>query len=86
MYYKKNSTYNSNTINLGVWSGLIYGEGFGYRERVAGRLICEYSTSSTPTINPWFITGFVDGEGSFMVQIVKNNKLKLGWRIYYIFK
>lgn len=36
------------------------------------------STSSVPTINPWFISGFVDGEGSFMVQIVKNNKLKTG--------
>lgn len=75
LYYKKSYTYNSNTINPGVWSGLIYGEGFSYRERVAGTLICEYSTSSTPTINPWFITGFVDGQGSFMVQIVKKGLL-----------
>lgn len=32
-------------------------------------------------LNPWFVTGLVDAEGSFMVNIIKNNKLKIGWRI-----
>nr|WPM94704.1 hypothetical protein [Ceratocystis fimbriata]WPM94756.1 hypothetical protein [Ceratocystis fimbriata] len=31
--------------------------------------------------NPWYITGFVDGEGSFMLTIIKDKKYKLGWRI-----
>jgi hypothetical protein len=29
-------------------------------------------------INPYFITGFVDGEGSFVIRIRENNKLKVG--------
>lgn len=31
-------------------------------------------------LNPWFITGFTDGEGSFILTIIKDNKYKLGWR------
>ena len=30
-------------------------------------------------INPWFITGFIDGEGCFDVSITKNQELKVGW-------
>ena len=29
----------------------------------------------------YWITGFADGEGSFMVSISKNSKSKLGWKI-----
>ena len=32
-------------------------------------------------LNPWFITGFTDGEGSFILTIIKDNKYKLGWRV-----
>jgi len=39
-----------------------------------------------PKLNPWFITGFIDAEGSFVVSIYKNNKLKLGWSIFTRFK
>nr|AAB50391.1 intronic endonuclease [Cyclocybe aegerita] len=45
-----------------------------------------YSTSNSPIqifpINPWFITGFTDAEGSFMVSITKNENSKLKWGIY----
>ena len=33
------------------------------------------------TINPWFLTGFVDGEGCFDVSITKNQELKVGWEV-----
>ena len=32
-------------------------------------------------INPWFLTGFIDGEGCFDVSITKNQELKVGWEI-----
>jgi hypothetical protein len=31
-------------------------------------------------INPWYVTGFADGEGSFILTIIKDKKYKLGWR------
>ena len=30
-------------------------------------------------LNPWFISGFVDGEGSFFTTIYKNNNYKKSW-------
>lgn len=33
------------------------------------------------TLNPWFVTGFTDGEGSFILTIIKDKKYKLGWRV-----
>ena len=32
-------------------------------------------------LNPYFITGFSDGEGSFVIIIRRNSKFKIGWRI-----
>ena len=32
-------------------------------------------------LNPQFITGFTDAEGSFIIIIRKNNKFKIGWRV-----
>ena len=41
-----------------------------------------FSTLSTRgNINPWFITGLIDAEGSFSVIIDKNKPRKLGWRV-----
>jgi hypothetical protein len=32
-------------------------------------------------INPWFLTGFTDAEGSFIVSIYANSAYKLQWRV-----
>jgi len=37
-------------------------------------------------LNPWFITGFTDGEGSFIILILKNPKLKSGWECRVCFQ
>ena len=36
------------------------------------------------SLNPWFITGFTDGDGSFTVSISKKNT-GMGWKIQPIF-
>ena len=41
---------------------------------------------SKDKLNPWFITGFVDAEGSFQISIVKNKELKTGWRVQSSFQ
>ena len=37
--------------------------------------------SSIFNFNPWFVTGFYDGEGSFIISITKNKNTKLGWLV-----
>ena len=36
-------------------------------------------------LDPWFITGYPDGERCFHISITKNKKLNLGWSVQYIF-
>ena len=36
-------------------------------------------------LNPWYITGFVDGEGCFQISILKNENLKVGWTVRLVF-
>jgi hypothetical protein len=40
-----------------------------------------YHTSATPTLHPWFITGFADAEASFRLNIYKNKNVKIGWGV-----
>ena len=37
-------------------------------------------------LNCWFITGFCDGESSFMLNILKNSKIKTGWEVRLSFE
>jgi hypothetical protein len=43
------------------------------------------NTTTEAEINPWFLTGFVDGEGCFSIKIQQNAKLKTKWRIRPVF-
>ena len=50
----------------------------------------KFTTSSfnliNKTINPFFITGLTDGEGSFVSIIRMNSSLRLGWRVEILFQ
>jgi len=37
-------------------------------------------------INPLFITGFSDGEGSFSIKVIKNKEYKTGFRVTQSFR
>lgn len=37
--------------------------------------------NSKVKLDPYFVTGFIDGEGSFTISVQKNQKLKIGWEI-----
>ncbi len=41
-------------------------------------LNCPVTENNNNIINPGFITGFVDGEGSFQIVVLKNNEIKIG--------
>lgn len=50
---------------------------------------CKFSTTTIDLLayklNPYYITGFVDGEGSFIITVNPNSKLKTGYRVKAIF-
>lgn len=45
--------------------------------------ICSYSRQQK--LDPWFVTGFTDGEGCFILSIVENKNYKVGWRVQTLF-
>lgn len=42
--------------------------------------------SSLPKMNPWFLTGFLDGESSFYIILDKSNNVKTGWSVRAVFE
>jgi hypothetical protein len=40
-----------------------------------------FSSEKPKVVEPFFFTGFIDGEGSFSILVIKDNKRTLGWRI-----
>lgn len=45
--------------------------------------VCDNLQASS--INPWFITGFVDAEGSFSIKLSKNSSYRTGWKSEFVF-
>jgi intein-encoded DNA endonuclease-like protein len=41
---------------------------------------------NTDKLNPWFVTGFTDGEGCFLINVRPNSKLKIGYSVELVFK
>lgn len=53
------------------------------------RVVCrKYSETKSINcqFNPFFVTGFIDGEGSFGIHVYKNVKYNTGWDIRYYLK
>ena len=44
-----------------------------------------HNSTATQKIHPGFITGFIDGEGSFSISLLKDKKYKCGWRVKPVF-
>lgn len=38
------------------------------------------------TVPPWFISGFADAEGTFVIIVRKNTKYRLGWKVEAVFR
>lgn len=46
----------------------------------------ENPTQISPSLNPLFVTGFTDAEGSFMISFTKTSESRHGFRIRAIFQ
>lgn len=59
------------------------------RSFIPGRLIRKRNFHSSPnkgdSLNPYYVTGFSDGEASFHVSIVKNKNFKVGYQVSLVF-
>jgi hypothetical protein len=49
------------------------------------RIAENFTSSNSSKLNPWFLTGFSDAEGSFIIKIQKNDKLRTKWRVRPVF-
>lgn len=38
------------------------------------------------TLDPYYITGFADGEGCFSISIYKDSRMLTGWQVKPVFK
>lgn len=61
-----------------------------YRSKVTGygpvsRRYISY-TKKIFSLNPWFVTGFTDAEGSFRIILRKNTELNVGWSVGPVFQ
>lgn len=41
---------------------------------------------NTNKLNPWFVTGFIDAEGCFLINVRPNSKMKIGYSVELVFK
>jgi LAGLIDADG endonuclease len=62
-----------------------------YQTRIPSKLIiigCRTFSSSSlkPKLNPWFVTGIIDAEGTFCTTIYKNKAYKTGWVVISFFE
>ena len=53
-----------------------------YQIKVPSKQLNYFSTlHSNNRLNPWFVTGLADSEGTFTIMIDPNQKRTLGWRV-----
>jgi len=75
----KNKLYSTSAISLS--SASCASNGLGYAKQP------NFSNSEfVVKMNPWFLTGFSDGEASFLINIQKTNGGKTGWTCWLAFE
>ena len=47
---------------------------------------CYFAEQCNEKLYPWYLTGFVDGVGSFLINVKARSDLKLAYNVYLVFK
>lgn len=83
LYFKKSLAKHGNHSVFSINKYVIKGRGgrVSIIRRFSSSLSSAAFTSQPFSCNPDWITGFVDAEGSFGVQIVKSPLYRLGWTV-----
>jgi len=63
--------------NFGLFSNIIESS----QIKIPTKVLLSKNYSTLSILDPWFLTGFSDAEGSFIISIYKDNNSKLKWRI-----
>jgi hypothetical protein len=56
-----------------------------YQTRIPSKQFSQQFSTSIFKLNPWFITGFIDAEGTFCTTIYQNTAYKTGWVVRSFF-
>lgn len=56
------------------------------RRGISNKIIAVSKEENKNILHPYWITGFIDGEGSFSLILSKNNTYKLGWLVFPVFQ
>ena len=65
--------------NVGLFSNTIESSKIKILTKVS--LSKNYNTLAKCNLDPWFLTGFSDAEGSFIISIYRDEKSKFKWRV-----
>ena len=77
------------TVNRRLRCSLVVGKSPNPLKSLSNQLnIIPFSTlvPKATNLNPWFITGLIDGEGCFCTTIYKNSAYKTGWVVRSFFE
>lgn len=42
---------------------------------------CIHSANTVKPLDPWWVTGYTDGEGCFSIKFAKRKQIKIGWQV-----
>ena len=81
LIFRDNSLFFSRLSNLAPHAPTIGALG-GRPDNISNfRTLNDSNKNNLTELNPWFVTGFVDGEGSFSMSIFKSKTAAIGWTI-----
>lgn len=85
--YSRLNKYKYNFVSVGIAHCFILlkktqFKSFDQRRRHCSSRVTLECSNNSPTIDPWFLTGFSDAESCFVLSIIKSNNVKVGWVVY----
>lgn len=82
-HYRNNNNFINSFVN--IRPKMKYFKQLRYLSNVIGKNNYEFHPN-TNKLNPYFVTGFTDGEGCFLINVRPNPKMKIGYSIELVFK
>lgn len=53
----------------------------GFKRFITNNRYYSLTNKNDHQLNPWFVTGFIDGEGCFNIKVTKSSSNIIGWQV-----